>query len=282
MVVRMKTQFKVIGFDLDGTLVNSLPDLALSVNSALADFGLPQAPEELVLTWIGNGAPVLIARALEWAKEQTGKDFSDAEMEQVKERFNVYYAENLCNVSRLYPNVKKTLETLKAHGYTLAVVTNKPTRHVQPVLAAFGIDHLFSEMLGGQSLPAIKPHPGPLYYLCGKFGVEPRQVLFVGDSRNDILAAHSAGCPVVGLTYGYNYNIPIAESNPDWVLDDFAKLLEIFFFIKKEKGGKKNPPHFFLKPPTKSTPIYVVRVLSVHCLFVFVDRIELSLVFLFR
>ena len=69
MVVRMKTQFKVIGFDLDGTLVNSLPDLALSVNSALADFGLPQAPEELVLTWIGNGAPVLIARALEWAKE---------------------------------------------------------------------------------------------------------------------------------------------------------------------------------------------------------------------
>ena len=85
MVERMKTQFKVIGFDLDGTLVNSLPDLALSVNSALADFGLTQAPEELVLTWIGNGAPVLIARALEWAKVQTGKDFSDAEMEQVKE-----------------------------------------------------------------------------------------------------------------------------------------------------------------------------------------------------
>ena len=227
MVVRMNTQFKVIGFDLDGTLVNSLPDLALSVNSALADFGLPQAPEELVLTWIGNGAPVLIARALKWTEEQTGKTFSEAEMEQVKERFNVYYAENLCNVSRLYPNVKETLETLKARGYTLAVVTNKPTRHVQPVLAAFGIDHLFSEMLGGQSLPAIKPHPGPLYYLCGKFGVEPRQVLFVGDSRNDILAAHSAGCPVVGLTYGYNYNIPIAESNPDWVFDDFARLLEI-------------------------------------------------------
>lgn len=179
----MNTQFKLIGFDLDGTLVNSLPDLALSVNSALAEFNLPKAPEELVLTWIGNGAPVLIARALDWAKKQTGKVLTETEVKQVTERFNFYYGENLCNVSRLYPNVKETLETLKEKGYVLAVVTNKPTRHVQPVLAAFGIDHLFSEMLGGQSLPAIKPHPAPLYYLCGKFGFEPRQVLFVGDSK---------------------------------------------------------------------------------------------------
>lgn len=223
----MKTQFKLIGFDLDGTLVNSLPDLALSVNSALAEFDLPQAPESLVLTWIGNGAPVLIARALDWVKAQTGKTLNEAEVEEVKARFNHYYGENLCNVSRLYPNVKETLEALKAKGYTLAVVTNKPTRHVQPVLAAFGIDHLFSEMLGGQSLPAIKPHPAPLYYLCGKFGIEPRQLLFVGDSKNDILAAHAAGCAVVGLTYGYNYNIPISESNPDWVLDDFGQLLKM-------------------------------------------------------
>ena len=223
----MNTQFKLIGFDLDGTLVNSLPDLALSVNSALAEFDLPQAPEELVLTWIGNGAPVLIARAFDWAQKQTGKVLTEEEIKQVTERFNFYYGENLCNVSRLYPNVKETLETLKEKGYVLAVVTNKPTRHVQPVLAAFGIDHLFSEMLGGQSLPAIKPHPGLLYYLCGKFGFEPRQVLFVGDSKNDIIAGHAAGCAVVGLTYGYNYNIPISKSNPDWVFDDFAQLLTI-------------------------------------------------------
>ena len=102
----MKTQFKVIGFDLDGTLVNSLPDLALSVNSALADFGFAPASEAQVLTWIGNGAPVLIARALKWTEEQTGKTFSEAEIEQVKERFNVHYAENLCNVSRVYQKLK--------------------------------------------------------------------------------------------------------------------------------------------------------------------------------
>ena len=223
----MTKQFKLIGFDLDGTLVNSLPDLALSVNSALVELGLPQAEESLVLTWIGNGADVLSARALDWAKKQTSRSLNEEEVLQFKRRFGFYYGENLCNISRLYPNVKETLETLKAQGYILAVVTNKPTKHVQPVLAAFGIDHLFSEMLGGQSLPAIKPHPAPLYYLFGKFGLYPKQVLFVGDSRNDILAAHSAGCPAVGLTYGYNYNIPIAEANPDWVFDDFAKILEI-------------------------------------------------------
>ncbi len=223
----MQSQFKLIGFDLDGTLVNSLPDLALSVNSALAEAHLPQAHEELVLTWIGNGAPVLIARAIAWAQNQTGKTLGQSDISLIQERFNFYYGKNICNISQLYPNVKETLEQLKATGYLLAVVTNKPTIHVNPVLSAFGIDHLFDEALGGQSLPAIKPHPAPLYYLCGKFGLAPRQILFVGDSRNDILAAHAAGCPAVGLTYGYNYNIPISESNPDWIFDDFKQLLGI-------------------------------------------------------
>ena len=221
----MRQPFKLIGFDLDGTLVNSLPDLALSLNSAFAEAGLPQAPEELVLTWIGNGADILFTRGMEW----TGRahEFSEEELAQIKRRFGHFYGENVCNISQLYPNVKETLETLKAQGYILAVVTNKPTKHVLPVLKAFEIDHLFSEALGGQSLPAIKPHPAPLYYLCGKFGLYPHEMLFVGDSKNDILAAKAAGCKSVGLTYGYNYNIPISESEPDYVCDDFAEILEI-------------------------------------------------------
>lgn len=221
----MTQQFKLIGFDLDGTLVNSLPDLALSLNSAFAEVGLPQAPEELVLTWIGNGADVLFAKGMEW----TGKsdDFSQEELVQIKRRFGYFYGENVCNISKLYPNVKETLEALKAQGYILAVVTNKPTKHVLPVLQAFKIDHLFSEALGGQSLPQIKPHPAPLYYLCGKFGLYPHEMLFVGDSKNDILAAKAVGCKSVGLTYGYNYNIPISESEPDYVCEDFAEILKI-------------------------------------------------------
>ncbi|AWY44879.1 phosphoglycolate phosphatase [Glaesserella parasuis] len=221
----MTKQFKLIGFDLDGTLVNSLPDLALSLNSAFAEVGLPQASEELVLTWIGNGADVLFAKGMEW----TGKadEFSQEELAQIKRRFGYFYGENVCNISKLYPNVKETLETLKAQGYILAVVTNKPTKHVLPVLQAFKIDHLFSEALGGQSLPQIKPHPAPLYYLCGKFGLYPHEILFIGDSKNDILAAKAAGCKSVGLTYGYNYNIPISESEPDYVCEDFAEILKV-------------------------------------------------------
>lgn len=221
----MTQQFKLIGFDLDGTLVNSLPDLALSLNSAFAEVGLPQAPEELVLTWIGNGADVLFAKGMEW----TGKagNFSQDELAQIKRRFGYFYGENVCNISKLYPNVRDTLEALKAQGYILAVVTNKPTKHVLPVLQAFKIDHLFSEALGGQSLPEIKPHPAPLYYLCGKFGLYPHEMLFVGDSKNDILAAKAAGCKSVGLTYGYNYNIPISESEPDYVCGDFAEILKV-------------------------------------------------------
>lgn len=218
-------KFKMIAFDLDGTLVNSLPDLALSLNSAFAEFGLPQAPEELVLPWIGNGADVLLARALEWSGRAS--EFQGENLLPLKQRFSHYYGENVCNKSQLYPNVQATLEKLKEQGYLLAVVTNKPTKHVLPVLKAFGIEHFFVESLGGQSLPAIKPHPAPLYYLCGKFGLYPKEILFVGDSKNDILAAQAAGCPNVGLTYGYNYNLPIEGSQPDYVFDDFVQLLEI-------------------------------------------------------
>lgn len=217
--------YKLIGFDLDGTLVNSLPDIALSLNTAFAEVGLPQAEEPLVLTWIGNGAGVLFQRAVEWADAQAR--FSGDELKQIEQRFNELYGENVCTKSTLFPNVKETLQTLKDQGFLLAVVTNKPTRLVQPVLQAFGIDHFFAETLGGHSLPAIKPHPAPLYYLCGKFGLYPQEMLFVGDSKNDILAARAAGCKSVGLTYGYNYNVPIEQENPDFVCNDFADILQI-------------------------------------------------------
>lgn len=216
-------KYKLIGFDLDGTLINTLPDLTLVINSTLAEANLPTATPDLVLTWIGKGADVFFANAIKWVNQP----FADEQLRQLRQRFDHFYATYVCEKSELYPNVKSTLEALRANGYPLAVVTNKPTKLVQPVLQAFGIDHFFCEMLGGQSLPAIKPHPAPLYYLCGKFGLHPHEILFVGDSENDVIAAKTAGCEVVGLTYGYNYNVPIANANPTYVCEDFAEILTI-------------------------------------------------------
>ncbi len=218
-------KIKLIGFDLDGTLVNSLPDLALSVNLTFQEIGLPEASESEVMTWIGKGVDVLFDNAITW----TGRadDFSAEDITKIKQRFHYFYGQNVCNASQLYPNVKETLQALFDQDYTLAVVTNKPTKHVRPVLTSFDIADFFAEMLGGQSLPKIKPHPAPLYYLCGKFGCYPSEMLFVGDSQNDILAAQAIGCTSVGLTYGYNYNIPIADAKPDYCFDDIAEILNI-------------------------------------------------------
>ncbi len=219
----MQKKFKLIGFDLDGTLINSLPDLTLALNLTFQEAGLPQVKETEVVTWIGKGIDVLFSNAINWTKKQ----FSDDEVANLKERFHYFYSQNLCTSSELFPNVRETLETLSKEGYILAVVTNKPTRYVKPILTALNIDHFFAEAIGGHTLPAIKPHPAPIYYLYGKFACYPNEVLFVGDSCNDILAARAAGCTSVGLSYGYNYNIPLEESNPDYYFDDFAKILTI-------------------------------------------------------
>lgn len=219
----MALKYKVIGFDLDGTLVNTLPDLTLVVNSMFAEHGLPTTTPEKVLTWIGKGADIFFQNAIAY----TGKIFNSENLIQMRVSFDKYYATYICKESILYPNVKTTLETLKAKGFTLVVITNKPTKLVEPVLSAFGIYELFSETLGGQSLPKIKPNPDPLLWICEKFHIQPSEMLFVGDSENDVLAAKAAGCDVIGLTYGYNYNIPIEKTNPTFVVNEFSDVLKI-------------------------------------------------------
>lgn len=219
----MTSKYKVIGFDLDGTLVNTLPDLTLVANSMLLEFGLPTTTEDKVLSWIGKGADIFFQNTLAW----TGKVFNAEQSAQMRASFDKYYARYVCEKSELYPNVKTTLEALKRKGFTLVVITNKPTKLIEPVLTAFNIYHLFDETLGGQSLPKIKPHPEPMLFICEKFAVQPSELLFVGDSENDVIAAKAAGCDVLGLTYGYNYNIPIADAEPTFVSDDIAEVLTI-------------------------------------------------------
>ena len=231
-----------VAFDLDGTLVDSAPGLTAAVDNALYALELPMAGEERVVTWIGNGADVLIQRALTWARQERaalraaqGKpsvdhdDIPQAEQQAIlRKLFDRYYGEVAEEGSFLFPSVADTLGALHAKGLPLALVTNKPTPFVAPILASLDIAKYFTVVIGGDDVKNKKPHPEPLLLVAEKLGLAPADLLFVGDSRNDIQAAKAAGCSSIGLTYGYNYGEPISLSEPDYIFDQFNELLPAF------------------------------------------------------
>lgn len=231
-----------VAFDLDGTLVDSAPGLTAAVDNALYALKLPMAGEERVVTWIGNGADVLIQRALTWARQERatlraaqGKpsvdhdDIPQAEQQAIlRKLFDRYYGEVAEEGSFLFPAVADTLGALHAKGLPLALVTNKPTPFVAPILSSLDIAKYFTVVIGGDDVKNKKPHPEPLLMVAEKLGLAPAELLFVGDSRNDIQAAKAAGCCSIGLTYGYNYGEPISLSEPDYIFDQFNELLPAF------------------------------------------------------
>lgn len=216
------TNIRALAFDLDGTLVDSAPGLAAAIDRALETLGLPQPGVKLASTWIGNGADIMMERALTWAlKRQPQVD----EQRDARALFDKFYAETVEAGSTLFPRVIETLEKLRQQQLPLAIVTNKPTPFVAPLLQSLGIADYFSLIIGGDDVLVKKPHPAAIFMVLGKFGLLPNELLFVGDSRNDILAAQAAGCPCIGMTFGYNYGEPIATSQPDLTLDNFNELL---------------------------------------------------------
>lgn len=243
-----------VAFDLDGTLVDSAPGLAYAIDSALYALELPQAGEPRVVTWIGNGADVLVQRALKWAREEkaaqrvaAGKPALDAmdipEEEQarmLRKLFDRYYGDVVEESSFLFPDVEQTLHTLHNNGMPMALVTNKPTPFVAPLLEALGIAKFFTVIIGGDDVANKKPHPEPLLMVLEKLGLAAPELLFVGDSRNDILAAQAAGCCSVGLTYGYNYGEAIALSKPDIIFDHFRDLLPALGLPHSDNQELKN------------------------------------------
>ncbi|QJT82992.1 phosphoglycolate phosphatase [Kosakonia sp. MUSA4] len=242
-----------VAFDLDGTLVDSAPGLTAAVDSALYALELPQAGEARVVTWIGNGADVLMERAFNWSRQERaiqraaqGKpDIEDhvpqeEQIRMLRKLFNRYYEETVEEGSFLFPDVADTLAALHAKGLPLALVTNKPTPFVAPLLEALDIAQFFSFVVGGDDVVNKKPHPEPLLLVCKKLNIQPHELLFVGDSRNDILAAKAAGSVSVGLTYGYNYGEAITLSEPDLVFDHFKDLLPAFGLSHIEHQEMKN------------------------------------------
>lgn len=226
----VNTKIKGIAFDLDGTLVDSIPDLTAATQAMLAELNLTSCSEAQVRTWVGNGASVLISRAVSWAK---GYDISQAELDEIFPLFMVHYGQFLDVFSRFYKWVPETLSQLKKSGFKLAVITNKPHCFAVPLLKSFGIFDEFDIVLGGDALAKKKPDPYPLEYVMTKWGLTPDEFLMVGDSKNDILAAKSAGCSSIGLTYGYNYGEDIGLSGPSAVYDQFSEILT-FLGISQE------------------------------------------------
>jgi phosphoglycolate phosphatase len=196
---RFGAGIELIAFDLDGTLVDSAPDLSHCLGRALESVGLPRPTEGQTRSWIGGGVELLIRRALAWAGGERGAERFDA----AYAAFSDCYRENLFVRSRLYPRVAETLDALAGHGRHLACITNKRIDFANGVLEHAGIANRFEVVIGGDSLAERKPSSAPLRAAAAALGVAPSAAVFVGDSNEDFEAARSAGWPFVWAAYGY-------------------------------------------------------------------------------
>ena len=212
---------RLVMFDLDGTLLDSVPDLAAAVDSMLQQLGLPLAGIDKVRNWVGNGARVLVERAL--LSQRQGVPVS-GDNEAALALFMQAYADNH-RFTQVYPGVLECLDWFTAQHIQLAVITNKPQRFVGPLLEEKGLAGYFRWVIAGDTLAQQKPDPVALLHVMREAGVGAEDCLFVGDSRNDVLAARAAGVLCVAVSYGYNHGRPIAEEAPDLLLDDLRQML---------------------------------------------------------
>jgi phosphoglycolate phosphatase len=208
-------------FDLDGTLVDSIPDLTAALNVMLRQLDLPARDQAQVRTWVGNGMDKLIRRAL--ANDMAGQ--VDPELfARARPLYKAAYADHIGVYSAPYPGVREGLTELRDAGFPMACVTNKLAEFALPLLDRLGIGHLFATVVGGECAPNPKPAPDALLLCAERLGVPIRQGLMVGDSRNDVGAARNAGCPVVCVPYGHNHGYDIRAAEPDAVIASIAEL----------------------------------------------------------
>lgn len=217
---------KVLIFDLDGTLIDSALDLAVSINHMLQTLELPTFDESLIHTWVGNGAKTLVERALS-GSIHTNPLLEEIYVMRALDIFLTYYKNHLCVKTITYPHVSSTLKKLKHRGYKLMIVTNKPHQLVLPILQNLRIDTYFDTILGGDSLLEKKPHPMPLLHIAKHSKVDIVDCLMIGDSKNDILAAKACHMQSIGVTYGYNYGESISTYKPTHLINNFSELLEV-------------------------------------------------------
>jgi phosphoglycolate phosphatase len=204
---------KTLVFDLDGTLVDSAPDIAAAVNALFAELRLPEVELALIRRMIGDGAPVLLERAL--AHVGATRRASD-----LMPRFSIHYGENAVRLTTVYPAVLETLTHLRGLGCRLGVCTNKPIGPTRSVLAALGLDALIEAVVGGDSLPQRKPAPEPLLAVIRALDGTPESAVLIGDSAVDLACAKAAGVPAIIIPSGYG----MAEPKATLIAAGFAEL----------------------------------------------------------
>lgn len=209
-------------FDLDGTLIDSVPDLASAVDSMLTELGLPVAGRGKVSHWVGNGADMLVRRALAGGNESKASAFHDDEIRAARAVFDRAYLDCLHSATGAFEGVD---EFLKGLDVIKVLITNKPRKFTEPLLKSLGWQSEFRFILCGDDLSEKKPSPLPVLHACAETGIIPQRALMIGDSRHDIAAAKAAGVATIAVTYGYNHGEDIRDSAPDLVIDSFSELL---------------------------------------------------------
>lgn len=204
-------------FDLDGTLVDSIPDLAAACHAMLAELGQPPRTDDDIHRFVGKGMAVLVERCLTWeAAPETSL------LEAGIAAFRRHYADINGRASTVYPGVVDGLEAFRALGLSLGVVTNKPAAFTGPLLERMGLAAYFEVVISGDTLAFKKPRPEPLLHACALLATEPGLNLHVGDSLNDIESARAAGCPVICVPYGYNEGRPVDSADCDALVSDLV------------------------------------------------------------
>jgi phosphoglycolate phosphatase len=218
--------FDAILFDLDGTLIETAPEICDAVNDTLAHFELGFVSQTLVNDWIGHGTRELLIQALAFVCKTTQEKIRQSPgLKPIAAEFDRNYQKRCGTRSHLYPHVREVLATLCAQGVKLAVVTNKEGRYTQTILEVHKLTDHFDAVISGDTLAVKKPNPAGIEHCLEQFKVSKDRALFVGDSSIDVATARNAGIAVWALPYGYNMGQPIESCAPDRVIADFSMLL---------------------------------------------------------
>lgn len=210
---------QLVMYDLDGTLVDSVPGVAEACDRMLTDLSQPVVGEARVRTWVGGGQKMLVRQALDEA------GLPEATMAQALASFRRHYADTSTHRLRLFPGVQALLDFFAGQAIPQVVVTNKPIEFVPDMLELLGIERYFVGQLGGECLATRKPDPLMLNTMLERFSVAPEKALMVGDSNNDLEAAARAGVPALAVTYGYHRGADLGQFNPVWQGNDLSVLI---------------------------------------------------------